>query len=69
MIKIIIIALGLQSFVLYMDTPPLAYGTYIKNRSAILPNGETMESCGHNTRGKDRISVDKVLDKILEFIN
>ena len=62
-------ALGLQSFVLYMDTPPLAYGTYIKNRSFIVPDGETIESCGHNTRGKDRISVDKVLDKILESIN
>ena len=62
-------ALGLKPFVLYMDTPPLAYGSYIKNLSAILPDGETMESCGHNTRGKDRISVNKVLKKILEFIN
>ena len=42
---------------------------YIKNRSFIVPDGETIESCGHNTRGKDRISVDKVLDKILESIN
>jgi len=62
-------ALGLKSFVLYMDTPPLAYGFYIKNLSAILPDGETMESCGHNTRGKNRIPVNKVLGKILEFIN
>ena len=62
-------ALGLKSFVLYMDTPPLAYGSYIKNLSAILPDGETMESCGHNTRGKNRIPVNKVLSKILEFIN
>ena len=62
-------ALGLKPFVLYMDTPPLAYGAYIKNLSAILPDGETMESCGHNTRGKDRISVNKVLNKVLEFIN
>ena len=61
--------LGLKSLVLYMDTPPLAYGTYIKNRSAILPDGETMKSCGHNTRGKDRIPVDKVLNKILELMN
>ena len=61
--------LGLKSLVLYMDTPPLAYGTYIKNRSAILPDGETMESCGHNTRGKDRIPVDKVLNKTLELMN
>lgn len=62
-------ALGLKPFVLYMDTPPLAYGAYIKNLSAILPDGETMESCGHNTRGKNRIPVNKVLNKILEFIH
>ena len=62
-------ALGLKPFILYMDTPPLAYGTYIKNLTAILPDGETMESCGHNTRGKNKISVTKVLNKIVEFIN
>ena len=62
-------ALGLKSFVLYMDTPPLAYGTYIKNRSFIVPDGETIESCGHNTRGENRISVDKVLNEILQSIN
>ena len=35
----------------------------------LLPDGETMESCGHNTRGKNRISVNKVFNKVLEFIN
>ena len=30
--------------------------------------GETVESCGHNTRGKDRISIDKVFNKTIELI-
>ena len=61
--------LGLKSLFLFMDSPPSAYGAYSKNISVILPDGETMESCGHNTRGKNRISVDKVLHKTLELIN
>ena len=61
--------LDLNSLFLFMDSPPSAYGVYSKNISVILPNGETVESCGHNTRGKSRISVDKVLNKTLELIN
>ena len=62
-------ALGLKCLVLFMDSPAAAYGTYSKNISVIVPDGETIESCGHNTRGKDRISFDKVYKKILEIIN
>ena len=61
--------LGLKSLFLFMDSPPSAYGIYSKNISIIVPEGETIESCGHNTRGKDRIPVDKVLHKILSLIN
>ena len=52
-----------------MDSPPQAYGTYSKNISIIVPQGETIESCGHNTRGKDKISFDEVLKKSLELIS
>ena len=52
-----------------MDSPPSAYGIYSKNISIIIPNGETIESCGHNTRGKNRIPIDKVLNKTLEIMN
>ena len=52
-----------------MDSPPSAYGVYSKNISIIVPDGETIESCGHNTRGKNKISVDKVFHKSLELIN
>jgi len=61
--------LNLKSLFLFMDSPPLAYGVYSKNISIIVPDGETVESCGHNTRGKNKISVDKVLHKFLELIN
>ena len=61
--------LNLKSLFLFMDSPPSAYGIYSKNISIIIPDGETIESCGHNTRGKNKISVDKVLNKSLELIN
>ena len=61
--------LNLKSLFLFMDSPPSAYGVYSKNISIIVPDGETVESCGHNTRGKNKISVDKVLHKSLELIN
>ena len=62
-------SLGLKSLFLFMDSPPSAYGLYSKNISIVVPDGETVESCGHNTRGKDRISVDKVLNKTLELMS
>ena len=52
-----------------MDSPPLAYGVYSKNINIICPDGHTVESTGHNTRGKDLIPVEKVFDKVLEIIN
>jgi len=61
--------LNLKSLFLFMDSPPSAYGVYSKNISIIIPDGETIESCGHNTRGKNKISADKVLNKSLELIN
>ena len=61
--------LNLKSLFLFMDSPPSAYGVYSKNISIIVPQGETIETCGHNTRGKDKISYDEVLTKALELIN
>jgi len=62
-------AVGLKCLLLFMDSPPLAYGTYSKNISIIVPEGETLESCGHDTKGKDKISFDEVLHKSLELLN
>ena len=60
--------LGLKSLLLFMDSPPSAYGVYSKNINIICPDGLTIENTGHNTRGKDQISFDKVLKKSLELI-
>tara|TARA_B100000315_G_scaffold99409_1_gene91457 strand:- start:3372 stop:4286 length:915 start_codon:yes stop_codon:yes gene_type:complete len=61
--------LGLKSLFLFMDSPPLAYGVYSKKISIICPDGLTLESTKHDSRGKDRITVDTVLKKAYEFIN
>ena len=61
--------LGLKSLFLFMDSPPLAYGVYSKNINIICPNDLTVETTGHNTRGKDRILFDDVLKKSTEIIN
>ncbi len=62
-------ALGLKSLFLFMDSPPSSYGTYSKNISIIVPEGESIESCGHNTRGKNKISFSEVLNKTLDLLN
>ena len=61
--------LGLRSLFLFMDSPPAAYGTYSKNISIVLPEGETIDTCGHNTLGKDKILFKEVLIKTLELLN
>ncbi len=61
--------LGLKSLLLFMDSPPLAYGVYSKNIRVIVPEGETIESCEHNTRGNDSISFSEVLKKSIELIS
>jgi len=61
--------LGLKCIVLFMDSPPAAYGMYSKNISIVIPEGESIESCGHNTRGKDKILFKDVLEKSLRLFN
>ena len=61
--------LGLKSLFLFMDSPPSAYGIYSKNISIVCPDGLTIENTGHNTRGKDRISFDNVLNKSIKLIS
>ena len=56
-------------FSLIMDSPPAAYGLYSKNISIIVPIDQTIDTCSHNTRGKDKISFDEGLKKSLELIN
>ena len=62
-------ALNKKCLALFMDSPVQAYGKYSKNISLIVPEGETEETTTHNTRGKDNISFEKVLNKSMELIN
>ena len=62
-------SLNLKSLFLFMDSPPLAYGVYSKNISIIVPTGETIESCGHNTRGQNKISFDQVQDRAFKILS
>ena len=62
-------ALGLKSLFLFCDSPPSAYGIWRKNISIIVPVGESISSCGHNTRGKDKISFDEVLIESFKLLN
>ena len=59
-------ALGKYCVVLYMDSPILKYS---ENVFPIVPLGETVDSTSHNTRGKDKIFVEHVLEKAKKFLN
>ena len=52
-----------------MDSPVQAYGKYSNNISVIIPEGETEETTTHNTRGKDKISFDKVYKKSIDLLS
>ena len=62
-------ALNINCLAIFMDSPVLAYGKYSKKISVIIPEGETEESTTHNTRGKDKISFDKVFKKSIDLLN
>lgn len=59
-------ALGIKTITLMADTP-LIYGNYSSKMFPIIPDGE--ETVTHNTLGKERISSQKIFDKINEIIN
>ncbi len=59
-------ALGIKTITLMADTP-LIYGNYSSNMFPILPDGE--ETVSHNTLGKEKISSEKIFDKLVEIIN
>ena len=61
--------LNSKCLMIFCDSPPSAYGLWNPNIKIIVPEGETIESCGHNTRGKDKVSFDEVLKKSLELIS
>ena len=62
-------ALNKKCLALFMDSPVQAYGKYSKNISLVIAEGETDETTTHNTRGKEKISFVKVLNKSLELLD
>ena len=61
-------ALGVRCIGIFIDSPAYAYSGYTKNIEAIVPRGETIYSTTHNTNGRDKISSDDVIQKVLEYI-
>ena len=61
-------ALGLKSIGIFVDSPAYAYSGYSENIQAVVPEGETIESTTHDTRGKEKISFNKVLNKSKDFL-
>ena len=62
-------ALGIKSIGIFTDSPASSYSGYSKNIIPIVPKGETIESTTHDTLGKDRISLEKVLETAKKFLN
>ncbi len=61
--------LNLKCLAIFCDSPPSAYGLWNPNIKIIVPIGQTIESTGHNTQGKDKISFDEVLKKSMDLIS
>ena len=60
-------ALDLKSLFIFCDSPSEAYGAWRNNIRVIVPKG--LKICEHNTRGKDKISFDELLNRSLELIS
>ena len=62
-------ALGIKSIGIFTDSPAYSYSGYSKNIIPIVPKGETIESTNHDTLGKDRISLESVLEAAKKILN
>ena len=62
-------SLGIKSIGIFTDSPAYSYSGYSKNIIPIVPRGETIESTTHNTLGKDRISLEDVLETAKKVLN
>ena len=59
-------ALGVKTITLMADTP-IIYGNYSSMMFPIIPEGEEIVS--HNTLGKEKISSEKIFNKVIEILN
>ena len=61
--------LGLNCVGIFFDSPAYSYSGYTKNIEAVIPEGQTLHSTTHNTRGRDKISFNEVFEKVKKNIN
>ena len=54
---------------IFVDSPARSYAPWNKNIKIVVPIGENINSVSHNTRGKDKISVDEVFLKTIKLLN
>ena len=59
-------ALGIKTITLMADTP-LVYGNYCSKMFPIIPEGE--KTVSHKTLGKEKISPQKIFEKIIEIVD
>ena len=62
-------ALGIKSIGIFTDSPAYSYSGYSKNIIPVVPRGETIKSTTHDTLGKDRISLEDVLETAKKVLN
>ena len=62
-------ALNIKSVGIFMDSPCFSYSGYAKNIIPIVPDGETVMTTTHDTLGKERISLQKILDAAIKSIS
>ena len=62
------VALKIKAVTIFCDSPVLAYGRYSSRMFTIEPDGEK-DSTTHNTLGKDKVSLNNVLNESLKLLN
>ena len=63
-------ALGLKCIAIFFSSPVLSYGTYSKNITCVIPEGETLESTVHDLpMGRERISVEAVYNEAIKLLD
>ena len=63
-------ALGLKCIAIFFNSPVKSYGTYSKNITCVIPEGETLESTVHDLpMGRERISVEAVYNEAIKLLD
>ena len=58
-----------KSIGIFVDSPAYSYSGYSEFIYPVVPEGESVKSTSHNTRGKDKVKVEMVFSKVLDILN